>query len=77
MVLGAESHSAGMSWYESIGGTDRTDFSGALELSGVGKVAPGAEKEHTSPGGWSQAVIALDSDIPKFFASRNAHASAE
>lgn len=76
-VLGAETHSQGMSWYEAVGGTERSDFTGSLPLGDlkIGAVAEGAQKGHAAGGGcWSQAVQALDPDIPNFFATRNAAA---
>jgi hypothetical protein len=72
-TIGGETHSAGLSWYESIGGNGRTEFKGPLDLS-LGKIgvpAKGAELGHESPMGYSQAVQALSGDITQFFASRN------
>ena len=59
------------SWYESVGGGDRLDFMGPLEMGSVGKAARGAELGHAL-GGWSQAVCSIEPDITQFFASRNA-----
>jgi hypothetical protein len=70
-LLGAETHSVGYSWYESIGSNERDGFSGALALGAVGVAAPGAEKGHAA-GGWSQAIQALNAPVPLFFATRNA-----
>jgi hypothetical protein len=74
-LLGAETHSIGYSWYESIGSNERDGFSGALELGAVGVAAPGAEMGHEG-GGWSQAIQALNAPVPLFFATRNAVAAA-
>ena len=59
------------SWYESVGGGDRLDFMGPLEMGAVGKAARGAELGHAL-GGWSQAICGIEPDITQFFASRNA-----
>jgi hypothetical protein len=79
-VLGTDTHSAGLSWYEAIGGTDRTDFSRGLDLSGfkIGQFADGALRGHGSSerGSWSQAIMATDTDIANFFATRNAMSAA-
>lgn len=78
-VLGAETHSPGMSWYEALGGTERQDFHGlSVGASGVkiGTESEGAVKGHAVKGGWSQAVYSLDPELPQFFASRNTAALA-
>ena len=59
-----------MSWYEALGGTDRSQFSGALSISSVG-VARVGETLELKHGGWRAAVTMLDPELTQFFASRN------
>lgn len=68
------SDKGGKTWYESIGGNDRNDFS-TLALSGVGVIPEAVAKGHEK-GGWSHAVTSIDSKLPLFFSSRNAAAAA-
>ena len=69
-VLGKDTHSAGMSWYEALGGTERTDFHGPLTLQAVGVRRLGWELE-VEDGGWRVAVAQLEPELVQFFASRN------
>jgi len=81
-ILGAQTHSSGLSWYEALGGTDRTDFSRKLDLSAygqkIGVAHDGAVRGHGDKerGSWSQAVQSVDADIANFFATRNALSAA-
>jgi len=77
-TIGAETHSSGLSWYESIGGNGRIEFKGPLDLSQgkIGVPAKGAVLGHESPMGYSQAVQALNAEITQFFASRNSMSTA-
>jgi len=65
----------GSSWYESLGGRARTEFSGPLILGKAG-VAGALEGAPFEAGGYKVAVSAVDPEITMMFIARNQAAAA-
>lgn len=60
------SSSTGLSWYESLGGRERTDFKGPLKLISIQEASERKEK-----GNWESAVVGIDPEVALMFNARN------
>lgn len=60
------SSSTGLSWYESLGGRERTDFKGPLKLISIQEASERKEK-----GNWESAVVGIDPSVAMNFNARN------
>ena len=72
-LLGGGQGSAGDSWYSSVGGKARVDFSGAVEKSALG--ALGQERlgqtMDVASGGWRVGVYPMQTSVVQEFVMRN------
>merc|ERR1712151_1011763 len=69
-IIGASSTITGLSWYESLGGSDRM-FTGPINMSTVDATRPDDIREHVSRGNIFAAVARINPEIVNFFAMGN------
>lgn len=62
---------SGLSWYESLGGRERTDFQGPLELIQLKEAQKGFERCLKTENGYRSAIAGLDPEIIMCFVARN------
>lgn len=71
VTASSDNNGSGLSWYESLGGRERTDFKGPLELIQIKEAQRGMERCLKTEGGYRSAVTGLDPEMVMNFIARN------